>query len=923
MSMINKKSLLFIFCFALTGCTMDCVEPGLESRNASINVEIPLHKENAETKIHWVNSGQVIKKDDKIKFNVHGSISFCPSKNNTKKVLVQAGFCADGSVPDYDKAKDISTVPDNYGIDESELCKGHGGFGSSSKLYVDTEIKVNPGDKLSFDLVPRKIKIDCDNLRGKITFDDSDDRSGSVKVTEKEICKEGIFKGSDGIERKFSSHNKEYGVMIGNGYTPYDNKVHFNIRNGDPWITGALLDFRRKKEGLNELCDGQSQDAQGSKKCTPDDLKVKKYGPYERNCYFQNICYSTQGMLGSGKNCISSVIYREYADDYGKCDMYSYLEHVGSDKKPVLKKNLSIAEGLIGKISNPYTDSSVDILYNATGTQCLPQDKGAKDNSVCSEIGSDFTDFSLELNHDYTINSEIMPGSNVMLGIVHNDASAGLKRGGYHVQVTRSCEYTNGEKLYVYLGNKPPEDNILTSESDNFKSVLKLAKVTDDNIDYYIIDGSHLSDGKSEEIYFGINVSNIKEDELKDEKGEYYENNKYDLTLFVKKKINTFVSSTVNNVLGFVIDDKSGKSVKDLYEGYRQGLSQAVRALLTLYIIFTVVGYMLGTVQLNKFDFIVRIVKIAFVTFAFSERSWEFGIMLSKFFVDGSSSLVDTFSGYIGEGDKRFAFLDLTAGVLFTGETWLKFLSLMLAGPFGFIAFLMILKASFMFIKCIISATFKYVISSLLVAFLLSLTPLFITFIVFQQTKPLFDGWIKTIAHIGIQPVILFSSLSLLNQLMYSILYNLTNFSACYQCLISVNFLSYDLCLFRSILPLGYSPSNGVDVALSSGERVGGYFAALPIDLVQAFMYLMLASAMEAFTSASEAMSQSMFGPSFGVVGNIGAVSHSTSQSLLSTVGLDGNTQNMIQNIKQKMGKDRPKVEVKSSGSTKSGAPRK
>ncbi|WCR53903.1 MAG: hypothetical protein PG981_000925 [Wolbachia endosymbiont of Ctenocephalides orientis wCori] len=921
MSMINKKSLLFIFCFALTGCTMDCVEPGLENRNASINVEIPLHKENAGTKIHWVNSGQVINKDDKIKFNVHGSISFCPSKNNTKTVLVPAGFCADGSEPNYKEAENISTVPDKYGIDESKLCEGHGGFGSSSRLYVDTEIKVNPGDKLSFDLVPRKIKIDCDNLRGKITFDDSDDRNGGIKVTEEEICKEGIFKGSDGIERKFSSHNKEYGVLIGNGYTPYDNKVHFNIRNGDPWITGALLDFRRKKEGLNELCNGQPQGTQDNNKCTIE--QVKKYGPYERNCYYQNICYSEKG-IGPDKNCVSSVRYKEYNNN-GQCDMYSYLEHVGSDKKPVLRRNLAITEGLIGKISSPYTDYSVDILYNATGTQCLPKDKGANGkSSVCSEIGSDFTDFSLELNHDYTINSGIIPGSSVMLGIVHNnDASAGLKRGGYHVQVTRSCEYTNGEKLYVYLGNKPPEDNTLTSGSDNFKSVLKLDKVIDDNVDYYIIDGSHLSDGKSEEIYFGINVSNIKEDELKDEKGEYYENNKYDLTLFVKKKMNTFLSSTVNNVLKFVIDEKSGSSIKDTYEVYRKGLSQAVRALLTLYIIFTVVGYMLGTVQLNKFDFIVRIVKIAFVTFAFSERSWEFGIMLSKFFVDGSSSLVDTFSGYIGEGGGKFAFLDLTAGVLFTGETWLKFLSLMLAGPFGFIAFLMILKASFMFIKCIISATFKYVISSLLVAFLLSLTPLFITFILFQQTKPLFDGWIKTIAHIGIQPVILFSSLSLLNQLMYSILYNLTNFSACYQCLISVNFLSYDLCLFRSILPLGYSPSTGVDVALSGGERVGGYFGALPIDLVQAFMYLMLASAMEAFTSASEAMSQSMFGPSFGVVGNIGAVSHSTSQSLLSTVGLDGNTQNMIQNIKQKMGKDRAKVEVKSSGSTKSEAPKK
>ncbi len=196
------------------------------------------------------------------------------------------------------------------------------------------------------------------------------------------------------------------------------------------------------------------------------------------------------------------------------------------------------------------------------------------------------------------------------------------------------------------------------------------------------------------------------------------------VTLFVKRKINDFISSNVNGVFKFIKEEVIGDSVKDSYKGYIKGLLQGVRALLTLYVIFTVVGYMLGTIQLSKFDFIVRMFKIAFIAFAFSDRSWElFGGTLSRL---GSTYLVDSFSGYIGEEGRKFAFLDLTAGVLFT-----------LSGPFGFIAFLAILYATFMFLKCIISATFKYVISTVLVAFLLSLTPLFIVFILFQQTKSL------------------------------------------------------------------------------------------------------------------------------------------------------------------------------------------
>lgn len=562
--------------------------------------------------------------------------------------------------------------------------------------------------------------------------------------------------------------------------------------------------------------------------------------------------------------------------------------------------------------------------------------KETSDGLVCSKISNNFRNFSLKLNHDYWVNKKVKPGSSVMLAIASH-GNYFLHRGGYHVEVTRSCNFDSGKKLYMYLGDSPPGDPS-ARKTNNFKRVKKLDKITEDNVDYYIIDGSHLVNEESKKIYFGINVENVKKDDITDKEAKYYEDNKYTVNLFLKRKINDFISSTIRNIFCIATGREcpscdttarekcsscteiAGKkcetgivgSVEDLYKGYARGLLQGVRALLILYVIFTVVGYMLGTIQLSKFDFIIRIFKIAFIAFAFSDRSWEFfGTTLSKLFVDGSIYLVDSFSGYIGEGGKKFAFLDLTAGVLFTGETWLKFLSLMLSGPFGFIAFLAILYATFVFLRCIISATFKYVISTVLVAFLLSLAPLFIVFILFQQTKTLFDNWIKTLAHVSLQPVILFSSLSLLNQLMYSVLYNLTNFSACYQCLISVNFLSYDLCLMKSILPLGYSPGTSVDVALSTGERAGGHFAALPIDLIQAFIYLIIASAMEAFVSISETMAQALFSSGYGVAQSVSHISRSASQAMLSTVGLDDRTQNMIHHIKQGMSKDRSKIEAK------------
>ncbi|WP_264730137.1 TrbL/VirB6 family protein [Wolbachia endosymbiont (group B) of Episyrphus balteatus] len=925
--MMSRKSLLLILCLVITGCTMDCVEPGLQSRNTSVSIDVPVREAGEGVKIHWVDSGQVISKDEKIKFTLGGSVNFCPLKEgkNPKRVLVPAVFCANDLIPNYS-----NKLIDNASLDEREIC-GDIGFGNnefySNRRYVDTGIKANLGDKLSFSLVPREITINYDNPEGKgISFDDNcyraEENDKKDKATIKDMLNGGtFFCGESGKRTKveFPKINKENieerRVLVGNGYTPYDNKVHFNkdyIQNS--WINGALLDLRRTKIGLDKLCNG--------KKC--DFNEISKYSSYELNCYYQNICYNAKGI---GENCVSSIRYEKY-DKRNTCDMYSHLKRIEDELKEIEENKRDSKQIDINLISNSklnFKEDREDISWaealvakvgdlnnqnTAKGIQCFPENKGAKGDNVCSQIGDNFEHFSLKLNHDYKIDEkDIIPGSSVMLAIASN-GNYFLHRGGYHVAVTRSCNFDSGEKLYMYLGDSPPEDPS-ARKTNNFKKVKKLDKITEDNVDYYIIDGSHLKDKESKKIYFGINVENVKKDDITDKEGKYYEDNKYTVNLFLKRKINDFISSTVNKIFDFITDGGED-GIKIPYEGYRKGLLQGIRALLILYVIFTVVGYMLGTIQLSKFDFIIRIFKIAFIAFAFSDRSWEFfGTTLSGLFVEGSIYLVDSFSGYIGEGGKKFAFLDLTAGVLFTGETWLKFLSLMLSGPFGFIAFLAILYATFVFLRCIISATFKYVISTVLVAFLLSLAPLFIVFILFQQTKTLFDNWIKTLAHVSLQPVILFSSLSLLNQLMYSVLYNLTNFSACYQCLISVNFLSYDLCLMKSILPLGYSPGTSVDVAFSTGERAGGHFAALPIDLIQAFIYLIIASAMEAFVSISETMAQALFSSGYGVAQSVSHISRSASQAMLSTVGLDDRTQNMIHNIKQGMSKDRSKIEAK------------
>ncbi|WP_333023220.1 TrbL/VirB6 family protein [Wolbachia endosymbiont of Pentidionis agamae] len=943
---INKGILLLILCFIVTSCDIDCVEPGLKAKNTSVSIDIPIGIEQV-SEIYWTNSKQVINSGEKVRFKVDGSINFCPADTtNPKEVLVPAVFCADGSVPDYSKAKNIQDAPDNYGLDAQEVC-GPQGFGNSNsysyRRYVDTGIKVNSGDTLSFSLVPREVTINCDNPKNLklFSFDNNCYRNQNTddinKVTASDLCKGGKFycgnKDNKREEKIFNSlesskigEERKQQILVGNGYTPYDNKVSFDfnsikVQEEIPWTIGKLSDLRKFQRGLDKSCD--------KKWTVGDDLntwmdkcgrkKIKKYSSYELNCYFQRICYNKEGIWHDGlarEHCISSIRYQKY-ENGNTCNPYHYLRRVESwiencsvepkcDAVDIenndLKNNASWAEALIAKIGD--SDATNKMNHNSKGLQCLPKKKGANDNMKCSrKTDDDFKKYSSELSKDYTVD-KVTPGSNVMLAIADNK-NFYRNRGGYHVKVTRSCTKINGEKLYMYLGDSPPQN----LQSQDIKEVIQLSTEKFNGDDYYVMDGTNIPEGEYKEIYFGIDVRNVKKEDLIPEKNDPQGPNSYTVNLFFKKRLNNFVSQNINKIF---TEFKEIFKSESKYKKHATNLLQTVRAVLILYIIFSVIAYMLGTAQLSKFDLVIRIVKIAVIAVVFSNQSWDFlGKNLSLLFIDSSSYLIDSFSGYIGSGNTRFVFLDLTVGVLFSGDTWLKFLSLMLAGPFGFIAFLTILFATFVFLKCILSALMKYVIVLMVGAFLISLTPLFIVFILFQVTRGLFDGWIKALAHIAVQPIILLSMLSILNQLMYSILYNITNFTACYQCLISMKAFGADVCLLKAMLPLGYNPGITTESAIRSGQTSNSvYFGGLPIDLVQTFIYLIIAYAMSGLVNVSETMAQAILSSGYGVSGAVSHAAHYASQAALSTVGLDDRTQQMINNIRRSSHTDKVIMEI-------------
>ncbi len=911
------KRLLLLFCCIMTGCNINCIEAGSGVSNSSIEIEVPAKIKNIDKSSpssYWIDSGESISEKQTIKLTISGAISLCPKdSSNPKNVVVPAIFCKDGAIPEYSD--------DNDGTDPQKVCKNHGREFSSVGRYVDTGLNVNPGDILNFSLIPKKIVIeDCKKLPLGVVIDGPNvyysDKEGKKSVSSTDVCKSGgsyYIKNEDGDisqqEIRFEPlQGREFDVLIGNGYTPYDNKAHHNRLGANlPWKAGALLDLRNIRPELKESYCNQ-----------PLDSTTKKFSSYDINCFCNKICYNDKAIwslsMGPDANCMSSIRYK--FKNHSKCSLK--LEDFELDKETGFRT--SWAELLVARIS-----SSNSLDWNSTGKQCLP--KMGQDKN-CISYDSPFEKISLQLNHNYIVADNVSNNSYIVLGISDEKDSYHDNAGGYHVKVQRTCPLADGKKLYMYIGNSPP--NIFPGENGTFHLFKESG--------FYTINQDN-DTKKSGKIYFGVDIRGVKDEQFTDINQEFANANKYTVHLFRTKWNPNFsqLFITIRNAILHVLYDASmdnqtedinrvinlsqGGAVRQIYNNYSTSKPfwNSVRALFVLYTMFSAIGYILGLIQLSKFDLAIRIAKMAFVVMIFSQNSWEiFSTHFFALFIQGVNQLIADFSGYL-EADYSFAFLDATVGVLLAGDTWLRLLALFLAGPVGWLIFCLIIWGSISFFICILEAMLMYFMMIISTSFLLALSPLFLTFILFQRTKQLFDGWIKLLLNFSIQPIILFAALAFLNQVLLPVLHKITNFSACTKCVVEIKIgdgqEGEGICLFQTLLPVGFS--NDLDFKERIREKEvreednnQGFFG-LPFSLVTVLLYLIIANAMKGFSSIAESIALSISQTATNMMSRgVNAVGDA-SQALLSVVGLDNATRSLIKQVRKKSATDRTSVEFR------------
>ncbi|WP_339046462.1 type IV secretion system protein [Candidatus Mesenet endosymbiont of Agriotes lineatus] len=707
------------------------------------------------------------------------------------------------------------------------------------------------------------------SIIGSFSEDVCDNKKDNVYVQDPSACKKDNLK-------------TEYSAKISNGDGPFTNRYYANKADSAKWLNGKTHVLLNKVDSdgkpipdssikrLNELTKFKLP-------CDLDGFVRSKCGEKDSECIegikstiFNNNTYLLNSMCGNicgikdanGKinwsNCAQTEISIEHSK--GIETESAEIDQDGNITSWIKKKELTYIPSL--KV-DMYNSSKPDIKIP------LP---------VHSSINQ-----GIRSGYGYEIPSRYLPPDVVdkLFFYLGKSKNEDQQSGGYHISVEKDCSYYTSQSLYYYVGNESPDG--MPGQVGNLIDLNK-----GDESDHFEIKGTG-------DVYYGVR-----------DNGDGYENNigYFETLTFVEKDVPETISWLVNRTKKYIFkafygpsfdvnnpnNNLSGGAVGIVYEGIIKNSSfiSLTKVTLLLYVTLYSLFYLLGMFRASQAEMASLIVKISIIIILIGPNSWIFfNTYLFPLFTKAPIELINIMTGQ-QSSNTDFKFLDLSLYRFALPQTWLQILSLLFTGPVGWIAVFLIFWGLIMLIGCLFEAVMLYFISIIMVALLLSMAPMFIICILFQRTKAIFDSWIKLLAQVAMQPVVVFASIAMLNQAMTGVLYGLFNFDICTACVlqpsIDLKITEIKFCLLEFFLPLGFSPVSTVYDHLHDADNGLISFMGIPIPIINIMMFVILAHAMKSFVQVAGTIASSIFGM---MVADLSDVAYSAKESTLGIIGMD------------------------------------
>ncbi|MDX2050042.1 MAG: type IV secretion system protein [Rickettsiaceae bacterium] len=260
----------------------------------------------------------------------------------------------------------------------------------------------------------------------------------------------------------------------------------------------------------------------------------------------------------------------------------------------------------------------------------------------------------------------------------------------------------------------------------------------------------------------------------------------------IMDRIDKFVTNTANNIATKIICyQDSDQTDCDSFFKY-------IKAALTLYILIYGMRVSLGMVQVNHSDLIKHSAKIIFIAGLMDNRTFTFfNEYLYGIITSGMDVVMAEFGG--GPTDQPLTALDeVLTRMLMNPIVYLQTLTLLSFGIGGIAMFFAVMLGIIIYLVTIFGCIITYVFNKIILAFLISIGPIFLVFVLFEPTKKLFQSWVNNILRCIIEPVVLILGISIYSKLFMSFLDRALAFSVCFKCSIPFKMPN----IFASVFPL-------------------------------------------------------------------------------------------------------------------------
>ncbi len=362
-----------------------------------------------------------------------------------------------------------------------------------------------------------------------------------------------------------------------------------------------------------------------------------------------------------------------------------------------------------------------------------------------------------------------------------------------------------------------------------------------------------------------------KSDKYKNNSGEYL------VTVRSKKPISNTASDIIKSVIKPIIEIFDGKlddpftpSVNESTMGeperfYKLLINNAnfyyiLRISTIMMITFYGLGFLIGVSELKLSELIKVIIKIGVVYLFLGPTGWYwFNLIFVNVFKAGTNyiaflmaSTFDNSPGIINalsstnlaevafyDKSLLFSSSNKVINLIFSDVIMKKIAALTFSSIFGWLYVIIIFYGIITYIFAIANAVLLFLTAQIFISILFVLGPFFFLFLLFNQTKEMFDNWIKNLIGFSLQQIFLATTLAFFNLIFYQIIKLSLGYKICWESIWTINLYITRVTLFSFWKIGSLPPSDSAEITagtIGSPAGIPSIFSIAAIYFVASLM---------------------------------------------------------------------------------------